>query len=46
MRERAVDKLPTWVKVVGGVLLTAALFGAARLLLWLDQLGAAKVGVD
>lgn len=38
--------IPTWVKVLGAVLLTAALFGAARLLLWVDQLSSAKVGLD
>lgn len=40
------DKLPKWVKILGAVLLTAALFGAARLLLWFDQVGSAKGGLD
>jgi len=40
------DKLPTWVKVLGAILVTAALLGAARFLVWFDQLGSAKGGLD
>lgn len=39
-------KIPTWAKVVGAILLTVALFGVTRLLLWFDQMGGARIGLD
>ncbi|HJW27599.1 MAG TPA: hypothetical protein VJ576_22105 [Rhodocyclaceae bacterium] len=40
-------KIPLWMKILGGVLLTALLFGGARLLLWFDQVGgSSKFGLD
>ena len=39
-------KLPTWIKALLGLLIFAALFGAARFLIWLDQLSSAKGGLD
>ncbi|MBS1188373.1 MAG: hypothetical protein H6R10_165 [Rhodocyclaceae bacterium] len=33
------NKLPLWAKILGAVLMTGLLFGAARLLLWFDQMG-------
>lgn len=38
--------LPVWVKVLGVLVLAAALIGAAQLLLWIDQLGSVKGGLD
>jgi len=32
-------RLPVWVKVLGAVLLVAAVIGVAQLLLWFDRVG-------
>lgn len=40
------DKLPTWLKVVAGLLIFAALYGGAQLLLWLDKGVTGKAGLD
>lgn len=40
------SNIPKWAKVLGGILLAIALFGAARLLLWFDKMGSARVGLD
>ena len=40
------EKIPPWLKIVAALLLFAALFGAARVLLWLDSLGSVKGGLD
>ena len=40
-------KIPLWMKILGGVVLTVLLFGGARLLLWFDQMGgSARFGPD
>lgn len=33
-----IDKLPTWAKVIAAAVVAAILFGASRLLLYLDKL--------
>lgn len=40
------DKLPTWAKVVAGILLFAILYGAAQLLLYFDKAASGKFGLD
>lgn len=41
------NKIPTWAKVVGAILVIAFFVGGARLLLWFDQMGgSSKFGLD
>lgn len=40
------NKLPRWAKALAVILLFAALFGAARLLIMLDQMSTGKFGID
>lgn len=41
------NKLPTWVKALGAVVVFAALYGGAQLLLWLDKgVVSGKAGLD
>lgn len=44
--EEEMSNIPKWAKVLGAMFLAAALLGAARLLLWFDQMGGARVGLD
>lgn len=40
------DKIPLWAKILGVIVLLAVLFGAAQLLLWMDNPGSFKGGLD
>jgi len=33
------EKIPLWMKLIAGAILALLVFGAARLLIWLDRLG-------